>query len=84
MNTHVMRLAIFVAIFLLLCAALKSEGKVELMNKVVIMIDGSDSYKARQLEAMERTMSLLDAMTSKKLRRWESDVDQITVVTQHL
>lgn len=50
-------------------------------NRVVIMIDGSGSYKSRQGDAVTRSIKLLDAMAQAKLHRWEPVSDQITIIS---
>ena len=50
-------------------------------NKVVVMIDGSGSYKSRQEEAVQKTISLLDSMAVTKLHRWEHASDCITLIS---
>lgn len=50
------------------------------VNKVVIIIDGSGSYKNRQTQAITRAVALLEEMSQAKVRRWEQS-DEITVIS---
>uniref|UniRef100_A0A7V4G718 VWA domain-containing protein n=1 Tax=Desulfobacca acetoxidans TaxID=60893 RepID=A0A7V4G718_9BACT len=51
------------------------------INKVVVMVDTSGSYKGRQMEAIQKASQLLDAMSQSKIHRWEKGVDQIFIVS---
>lgn len=50
-------------------------------NRVVIMIDSSDSYKKRQMEAIDRILSLLQEFSQSKIRRWEKNQDKIIIIS---
>ena len=74
-------LGIASAILIMLPAGAWSEKRPEPFNKVVIMIDNSGSFQERKMEAIERTTALLDAISSKKIHRWEKAVDEITIIS---
>lgn len=57
------------------------EAKPDIANHLVVMVDASGSYKARQAEAMERAVTLLDGMAKTKLKRWESQSDKIFIIS---
>lgn len=67
-------------LFLLFADALHAETQPEPSNRVVIIIDSSGSYKSRQREAVDRAVALLDAMSQRKLHRWESASDRISII----
>jgi hypothetical protein len=50
-------------------------------NRAAIVIDRSDSFKSRQSEAVDRVVSLLENMAQTKLHRWESETDQISIIS---
>lgn len=50
-------------------------------NHVVIVIDGSGSYRARQAEAVERSTALLDKIAQTKLHRGDPDTDRVTLIS---
>jgi hypothetical protein len=50
-------------------------------NRVVLLIDASGSYKARQAEAVERAGALLEAMAQTKLHRWEPAADRLILIS---
>lgn len=56
-------------------------GKVDVANNLVVMVDASGSYKARQAEAIDRAVTLLDGMSKTKLKRWESQSDKIFIIS---
>src|SRR5271157_4434272 len=60
---------------------LSSDSNPQPQNKVVVMIDGSGSYKSRQEEAVQKAVSLLDSIAATKLHRWESATDRITLIS---
>lgn len=60
------------------CAA---EVQRDPVNHVVVVIDGSGSYRTRQEEAVARASQLLDEMTQKRLHRWDKGSDHITVIS---
>ena len=51
------------------------------MNRVVVIIDASGSYRSRVNDAMESTLKLLEGMAQIKLHRWEGGNDRISVVS---
>ena len=53
----------------------------EPFNKVVVIVDGSGSYSSRRMEAIDRAVALLNSMSQKKLHRWESASDRITIIS---
>lgn len=50
-------------------------------NKVVLIIDGSDSFKSRQAKAIAKATELLDSIRNEKRRRWEGSSDTITIIS---
>ena len=50
-------------------------------NRVVLLIDASGSYRARQADAVERATQLLDDMSARKVHRWEPSTDEIVVIS---
>src|SRR5213593_2184468 len=50
-------------------------------NLVTVMIDGSLTYRSRQSEAIDRSVTYLDQIAQTELRRWEAGNDKITVIT---
>lgn len=50
-------------------------------NKIVILLDGSGSYKKRQLEAIERASALLDSISKQEVHRWDKGTDRIAVIS---
>ena len=73
-------LGIALAILIVLSVSACAEKRPEPLNKVVIVIDNSGSFQERKMEAIERTTALLDAISSKKLHRWEEATDQISLI----
>lgn len=51
------------------------------INKIVVLVDASGSYRARQTEAVTRAVELLTRVAETKLRRWDTGADQIAVVS---
>src|ERR1044071_753072 len=45
------------------------------------MLDGSSSYKARRVEAINRALTLLDSIAQTKVHRWEQSTDKIAIIT---
>jgi hypothetical protein len=54
---------------------------VEMSNRVVFIVDASGSYRARQSEAIERAVAVLDKLAAQQIRRWEPASDRITVIS---
>jgi len=50
-------------------------------NRVAIVIDASGSYRARQVEAVERAVALVEGMAKTHVRRWESKDDVIAIIS---
>jgi len=48
--------------------------------KVVVLVDGSGSFKSRQAEALERAGTLLDALAARNSRRTEAKNEEISIV----
>lgn len=69
------------ALVLLLAGVTSAQSPAEPHNRVVIIIDGSGSYKARQTEAVERAVTLLEGMAQRKLHRWEPTTDHISLLS---
>lgn len=67
-------------LLLLFADGLHAETQPKPSNRVVIIIDSSGSYKSRQGEAVDRAVALLDAISQRKLHRWESDTDRISII----
>lgn len=77
----VMALVLASALSLGLAACLPTERRPEPMNRVVVLLDASGSYRARQAEAAERTALLLDAMAQRTAHRWEKESDRIVLIS---
>lgn len=54
--------------------------KLEPRNDIVVIIDGSGSFRERQAGAIDQTVELLDDIASRQLRRWEGTRDRVTVI----
>lgn len=50
-------------------------------NKVVVILDRTGTYKHRLEAAIGRVRALLESLSKTKLKRWESDVDQIVLIS---
>jgi hypothetical protein len=50
------------------------------VNKIVLVLDSSGSFKNRQAEAVKRSVQLLEALSATKLKRWETETDQVAIV----
>ena len=76
-------LQIVAALLILLSASAWAEKRPEPFNKLVIIVDNSGSFSEKQSEAIDRTIALLDALSSRKLHRWEKDKanDEITLIS---
>lgn len=70
-----------VALVLLLATGARAQTPEEPHNRVVLIIDGSGSYKARQTEAVERAVTLLEGMAQTKLHRWEPATDSLSLIS---
>lgn len=72
-------------ITLLLClqtfGCMTNQTRQEPFNQVVILIDASGSYHSRQAEALKSATDRLQELAELELKRWEEDLDQITVIS---
>lgn len=50
-------------------------------NKVVVILDRSRTYQHRLEAAIARVRSLLESLSQTTLKRWESDTDQIVLIS---
>lgn len=50
-------------------------------NKVVVILDRSGTYQHRLEAAIGRVRTLLESMSRRDLKRWESDGDQIVLIS---
>jgi hypothetical protein len=50
-------------------------------NKIVLLLDGSITYKKRQKEAIERASALLESVSKQEVHRWEKGSDRIAVIS---
>ncbi len=66
---------------LIVPACTAGRSRVEPANQIVVLIDGSGSYRARQDDALARTVSLLDRIAERTFHRWERGNDKITLVS---
>jgi hypothetical protein len=73
--------AFSLSLSLLIVGCATGEKKLDPYNEVVIMLDGSISYKARRVEAINRALTLLDSIAQTKVRRWEQSTDKIAIIT---
>ena len=71
----------FFSLALVLSSCNAGGPRPEAANQVVVMIDGSGSYRSRQDDALARTLSLLDGLAERTLHRWERGNDSITLVS---
>jgi hypothetical protein len=76
-----MKIIAIVILALAISVNAQAEIQPEPSNKVVVIIDGSGSYLKRQAEAIRRAVSLLEAMSRRKLYRWEKGEDSITIIS---
>lgn len=65
----------------LMAPGMASAAAPQPVNKIVVMVDASGSYRARQAEAVARAVDLLARVAETKLRRWDAGADQIAVVS---
>ena len=66
---------------LVLSGCARQGVKQDVANHLVVMIDASGSYKARQSEAVDRAIAILEGMSQTKLKRWESTSDKISIIS---
>lgn len=72
---------LFLIVGLALSGCSEQSVKPEVANHLVLMVDASGSYKARQSEAIARAIVLLEGMSKTKLKRWESTSDKIFIIS---
>jgi hypothetical protein len=70
-----------IAAGMILAPGMASAAAPQPVNKIVVMVDASGSYRARQTEAVTRAVDLLARVAETKLRRWDAGADQIAVVS---
>jgi outer membrane murein-binding lipoprotein Lpp len=80
MRTH-LSIAAVLASSLLLAGCSSGEKRPDPINEVVILLDASATYKARQAEAISRALALLESIAETKVRRWEQSNDKIAIIT---
>jgi hypothetical protein len=81
-TTCIRNLAVWVfAAALFWSAGVWAQTLQEPSNKVVLIVDGSGSYKPRQAEAVRRAVALLDEMSQTRLHRWETETDRISIIS---
>lgn len=75
-------------LILLLVPALALAGETGLWGKqqepgraIAVVVDGSGSYQERQNDALAFAMTLLDTLAETKMRRWEPDIDQVSIIS---
>jgi hypothetical protein len=50
------------------------------VNRVVVVVDCSGSFKARRMEAIQATTNLLKSMGETKLHRWETGNSEVALI----
>lgn len=70
-----------VAASVMLAPGMASAAAPQPVNQIVVMVDASGSYRARQAEAVARAIDLLARVAETQLRRWDAGADQIAVVS---
>jgi hypothetical protein len=75
----VLSTALLLSLLLSGCGARNNEPAP--INKVVIIIDASISYRKRQAEAVARVEKLLEEVSHVKLKRWEKSLDEISIIS---
>lgn len=50
------------------------------VNRVVVVVDCSGSFKPRRMEAIQATTRLLESMAQNKLHRWETGGSEIVLI----
>lgn len=73
--------ALFLTTGLALSGCSEQGVKPDIANHLVVMVDASGSYKARQEEAVDRAVAILEEMSKTKLKRWESQSDKIFIIS---
>jgi hypothetical protein len=80
MRTHPL-IAAVLASSLLLAGCASGDKRPDPINAVVILLDASATYKARQAEAIGRALALLESIGQTKVRRWEQSNDKIVIIS---
>lgn len=81
-NTHTKMWTGILVAFSLLFGAVFSDAAVgqEPVNRVVVVVDCSGSFKARRMEAIQATTRLLESMAQTRLHRWETGSSEIVLI----
>jgi hypothetical protein len=66
---------------LLLVAGCSAQEPPKPANAVIVMIDRSLSFQARQQNAIDSTLRYLDQIASRKLGRWEGKNDKVVLIS---
>lgn len=53
----------------------------EPINKIVVIVDCSGSFKSQHQKAVEQTKQLLEGLSQTKLQRWESESDMVNLIS---
>ena len=77
---HIVLLGMSLYLFFL-SPAWGSDKDEVVMNKIVVIVDCSGSFKSQRQNAVQQTLHLLDALAQTKMKRWEGDSDQITLIS---
>jgi hypothetical protein len=51
------------------------------VNKVVVLVDGSASYKQRMNAAIQRAVEFLDQLAASKVHRWDKATTEVAIVS---
>ncbi len=68
------------AVALVLAMSASAQAAETPFNRVVVMVDASGSYKARQAEAVAKAAVLLQGLAERKHKRWEK-ADEILIIS---
>lgn len=49
-------------------------------NRIVVLVDASQSFKLRRLDAIERTQQLVHQLGARRAKRWEA-ADQVVIIS---
>ena len=74
-------LLILVVFGLLLIASGIAQKAQQPANIVIVLIDRSQSFQARQQNAIDSTVKFLDQIANRKLGRWEGKNDKIVIIS---
>ena len=72
--------ALAVIILSLVCVGIIF-ARTQPINKVVIIIDNSGSFRSRYNEAIQKAVELLQGITEAKVQRWETANDEIVLIS---